>query len=92
MTYPEDRLRTEAISQPVVDRRRPGSGPWLWLIALAAVLIVGALVYGWTNDQQQAANPPAVIATPAPAPQTPPPAAQTTTGRDVATPPAPAAR
>lgn len=91
MTYRERRPDPDVVQtgrHPIPDRRWPGRGPWLWLIALAAVLIVGAVIYGATNRQQEAATTPAVLATPAAVPHTPPPARQTTTGSAVA--PAPA--
>jgi hypothetical protein len=61
---------------------------WSWVVAAALVVALGLVFYGIDANRngQKAANPPAVVAAPAPATGVAPPALQTTTGQ--AAPPA----
>ena len=63
-------------------RPRNAATPWIIALAIGIAAIFGLIFLGnYAREQQDAANPPAVIATPAPATQRPAPAPETTTGQ-----------
>jgi hypothetical protein len=63
-------------------RPRNAATPWIIALAIGLVAIFGLIILGsYARKQQDAANPPAVIATPAPAAQRPVPAPETTIGQ-----------
>ena len=75
------RFRTAAHPRPPM-RIEPRTRAWPWIVGLGALLVAGAAIYGMTRTENQtAANPPAVLASPAPVSNTPPPAPQTTAGQ-----------
>jgi hypothetical protein len=61
----------------------PHQARWSWAVVCAVVAVVGLAFYGisarWGG--QKSANPPAVVAAPAPATGVAPPLPQTTTGQ-----------
>ena len=62
--------------------RRPAR--WAWLVAVALLFVAGAVIYAFLHRSTiTAANPPAVLATPATSSNVPGPAPQTTTGNAV---------
>jgi hypothetical protein len=78
-------LRERKLISPQYDpkpRRRNAATPWIIALAIGVAAIFGLIFLGnYTREQQDAANPPAVIATPVPAAQRPALAPETTTGR-----------
>jgi hypothetical protein len=69
---------------PVPPRRGPDAVIWVWLTALAGVVILAGVLFGVTRQRQEAGNPPAVVASPGPAAGVPAPKPQTTTGQAAA--------
>jgi hypothetical protein len=63
-------------------RPRNAATPWIVGMVLAVGAIFAVIIFGnYAREHQDAANPPAVIATPAPGTQRPAPAPETTTGQ-----------